>query len=860
MNGLNFLGKLEMGLQLERLVIGIEEPVLVKDLGEIKAKIDSGNGGYNVIHGEDITYQGNYITFLTYDGAGNQKRLSKKVIEELDVHIGGGIVQKRPVIELDIKFANENYKRIPFSVTDRTENSHRILISKDFVENTIEALIDVGAKNISNLNYDVDYKESVNEAKNEMKDMNFNDNPGADKNIKQKKTDKTAYNPDGSKADWIDKMNDWANKWRPNGSSQLTYKKDEEAVQAWPSKAFANYGVFYKKDQQNIQQKSLMADEIKNALLQGDSSNLLIKDNKILGNKLRGISVFSYLLKKGDAGPEGKAGVVIKGQEQRRELWYTYNNDTKKAIEALEKKEKTDKNNAEEKEAEEDFDKKQQEKVAGAGQPVDGTTEMDQRREELKAIGAGINDSFDDFFGSLLTEAETGEEKKGVFKKTWDFTKKTAKQIFNGKPGAIDDGGRSVGSKSLDAVNMKDGYTGAGDKSVTSDETLEGIKTEGERIHRLKGFIMYYIPFYNQDNSKELKTLNEKIESGSFDGDMSAFIEAGDGGNTQNAEKVSIAIKKFVTSNAALLEKLPGVFALCYSDQLTKDSPRNIRFLSKESVIAAVAGEEDIDLVEKLKEMLGIPDELEETEENINAIKSLLGENSQNENENKEISIDNLKKTLNLPEALEINDENIKAINAVLGGSSQNNSQQKDEKQQDNSETGEISIDNLKKILKTPEEMIVDDNSISSLMSILDGKATSTSPEEQTGENSTEKTPNEELNAENIKKLLTTPDELGVDDTTITALKNVLGTNEQNVSQEINNNEEVSTEAQPEVEVDTRGGEEHNIAATDIKKSKSNSRKKSSSNTTKKNSTKTSKTNKTSEKSGNKKKQTKSKK
>ena len=47
MKNLNFLKKLELGLQLERLVIGIEEPVLVKDLGEILAKIDSGNGGYN---------------------------------------------------------------------------------------------------------------------------------------------------------------------------------------------------------------------------------------------------------------------------------------------------------------------------------------------------------------------------------------------------------------------------------------------------------------------------------------------------------------------------------------------------------------------------------------------------------------------------------------------------------------------------------------------------------------------------------------------------------------------------------------------------------------------------------------------
>lgn len=779
MNELNFLGKLEMGLQLERLVIGIEEPVLVKDLGEIKAKIDSGNGGYNVIHGEDITYQGNYITFLTYDGAGNQKRLSKKVIEELDVHIGGGIVQKRPVIELDIKFANENYKKIPFSVTDRTENSHRILISKDFVENTIEALIDVGAKNISNLNYDVDYKESVNEAKNELKNMNFDDNPGADKNPDKKKVDKTAYNPDGTKADWIDKMNDWANKWRPNGSSQLTYKKDEEAVQAWPSKAFANYGIFYKKDQQNIQQKILMADEIKNELLKGDITKLQFKDNKILGNKLTGISVFSYLLKKGDAGPEGKGGNVITGQEQRRELWYTYNNDTKKAIEALKQKDKVEQNNKEEKEAEDDFNRKQEEKVAGAGQPVDGTTEMDQRRKDLMDIGAGINDSFDDFFGSLLTEAENqNQQNSQKQEKNGNLITRFSKKYLGNQKGGIDDGGRSVGSRSIDAINMEEGGKGGEDKSVTSDETLEGIKTEGERIHRLKGFIMYYIPFYNQDNSKELKSLNEKILSGSFDSDMSTFIEVGDGSSTQGAEKVSIAIKKFVTSNPTLLEKLPGAFALCYSDSLEKDAPRNIRFLSKESVIASVKNEED--LLQKLKEMLGIPDDLEETEENINAIKSLLGENSQNENENKEIS-----------------------------------------------------IDNLKKILKTPEEMIINDNSISSLKNILDGKATSTSPEEQTGKNSTEKTSNEELNVENIKKLLSTPDDLSTDDTTITALKNVLGTNEE------------------------LGGEEHNIADIDNKKTKSNSRKKTSSNTTKKNNTKTSKTNKTSEKSGNRKKQTK---
>ena len=62
----------------------------------------------------------------------------------------GGNIENRPVIELDIKFGGEDYRKIPFSVSDRSSNTNPILISKGFVENELEALIDVGAKNISN--------------------------------------------------------------------------------------------------------------------------------------------------------------------------------------------------------------------------------------------------------------------------------------------------------------------------------------------------------------------------------------------------------------------------------------------------------------------------------------------------------------------------------------------------------------------------------------------------------------------------------------------------------------------------------------------------------------------------------------
>lgn len=144
-------------LTLEKLVIGLEEPILIKGIGKINAKIDSGNGGYNVIHGADFVQQGDILSFETEDGDGNTKRVSKKIKSTLNVNIGGGHIQERPVIELDVQFAGEEYKKIPFSVTDRGDNEHKILISKDFVGKELNALIDVTKTNISDDAVNVDY-------------------------------------------------------------------------------------------------------------------------------------------------------------------------------------------------------------------------------------------------------------------------------------------------------------------------------------------------------------------------------------------------------------------------------------------------------------------------------------------------------------------------------------------------------------------------------------------------------------------------------------------------------------------------------------------------------------------------------
>jgi hypothetical protein len=158
---MTYLDYLEQKVLLERLVIGLEEPVLIKGLGELSAKIDSGNGGYNVIHGTDFHQQGNELMFTTHDSFGHEKKMQATVIDTIEVNMGGGNIESRPVIELDIKFAGEDYKKIPFSVSDRSSNTNPILISKGFVENELEALIDVGAMNISHEGIDVVYGEGA---------------------------------------------------------------------------------------------------------------------------------------------------------------------------------------------------------------------------------------------------------------------------------------------------------------------------------------------------------------------------------------------------------------------------------------------------------------------------------------------------------------------------------------------------------------------------------------------------------------------------------------------------------------------------------------------------------------------------
>ena len=111
-------------------------------MGPIEAKVDSGNGAYNVLHGLNIIEDDGHVTFDTV----NNKTLKKKLVEHIDINIGSGNIEKRPVVKFDIEIGDKKYPGTKFSIGDREANEYKILVGKGFIEK-LGGLIDVNAEN-----------------------------------------------------------------------------------------------------------------------------------------------------------------------------------------------------------------------------------------------------------------------------------------------------------------------------------------------------------------------------------------------------------------------------------------------------------------------------------------------------------------------------------------------------------------------------------------------------------------------------------------------------------------------------------------------------------------------------------------
>ena len=138
---------------VEKQVLGLVEFFDLDGVGKVPAKLDSGNGAHNVIHGEDIQIQGNKVFFRTENG----KTLLKDKTGEIDINIGEGVIKPRHVVEFDFKIGKKEFKGIPFSIADRSTNLYKILVGKDFIENHLDALIDVSQENIADEDYEAEY-------------------------------------------------------------------------------------------------------------------------------------------------------------------------------------------------------------------------------------------------------------------------------------------------------------------------------------------------------------------------------------------------------------------------------------------------------------------------------------------------------------------------------------------------------------------------------------------------------------------------------------------------------------------------------------------------------------------------------
>ena len=138
---------------LEKQVLGLIEFFDVNGIGKIPSKLDSGNGAFNVIHGEDIQIQGNKVHFKTV----NNQRLMKDKVDEIVINVGAGNTETRPVVEFDLKIGNKEFTDVPFSIGDRSTNLFKILVSKDFIEDHLDALIDVSQENIADEEIEASY-------------------------------------------------------------------------------------------------------------------------------------------------------------------------------------------------------------------------------------------------------------------------------------------------------------------------------------------------------------------------------------------------------------------------------------------------------------------------------------------------------------------------------------------------------------------------------------------------------------------------------------------------------------------------------------------------------------------------------
>lgn len=117
----------------ESNVLKLYETIYLENLGELKAMSDSGNSAYNVLDGRDIEIydNGKKVKFICTD---RNIPVEKDIVDTIKIHIGSNVNEDRPVVLFDIKFKDNDYKNIQFSIADRSGNETPILLGREFFD------------------------------------------------------------------------------------------------------------------------------------------------------------------------------------------------------------------------------------------------------------------------------------------------------------------------------------------------------------------------------------------------------------------------------------------------------------------------------------------------------------------------------------------------------------------------------------------------------------------------------------------------------------------------------------------------------------------------------------------------------
>jgi hypothetical protein len=109
--------------------LGLLEDIVLDGIGTFKAKTDTGNEAYNVLHGTDIKVKDDQVSFT----AENNKFVKLPLEEIIDIHLGANNVEKRPVVLINCKINKKTFINVPFSITDRSNNNYKVLLGAPFI-------------------------------------------------------------------------------------------------------------------------------------------------------------------------------------------------------------------------------------------------------------------------------------------------------------------------------------------------------------------------------------------------------------------------------------------------------------------------------------------------------------------------------------------------------------------------------------------------------------------------------------------------------------------------------------------------------------------------------------------------------